>query len=137
MTDPEIAAIVAKIEAATGPDRDIDGWITCAIDPDRQTIVDHVPGQFPQEPIYGPIRCIMEETGGKDGADYIAAPAYTASIDAAMSLVPDNARLQFQSFGGPGPMWLVSPNERYVSAATPALALCAAALRAHLQGETK
>ena len=57
-------------------------------------------------------------------------PTFFSSLDAAMTLVPKGAQLQFQSFGGPGPMWLVSPNERYVSGATPALALVAACLRA-------
>ena len=59
-------------------------------------------------------------------------PSYTASLDAAMTLVPVQSRdkVTIQTFGGPGPMALVYPNDRFCSAATPALALCAAALRA-------
>lgn len=57
-------------------------------------------------------------------------PDWLASLDAAMTLVPEGAKLTFQNHGDTGgrSMWLVSPNERFISAATPALALCAAAL---------
>lgn len=56
----------------------------------------------------------------------------TGSLDSAMTLVPVGAQMQFQNFGDTGgrSMRLVAPNERFVSAATPALALCSAALRA-------
>lgn len=60
---------------------------------------------------------------------------FTASLDAAMSLVPEGAKVTTQNFGGPGPMVLVEPNERFRSAKTLALALCAAALRARASGE--
>ncbi len=59
-------------------------------------------------------------------------PHYTTSIDAAMSLVPEGAKLTFQNHGDIAgrSMWLVSPNERFMSGATPALALCIASLKA-------
>lgn len=85
--DEGMAGLVGRLEAATGADRELDGWITCALDPTRQTIVGQKPGRFPRDPIYGTITQVMSEIGGKDGADYISAPPYTASIDAAMTLV--------------------------------------------------
>jgi hypothetical protein len=60
---------------------------------------------------------------------------YTASLDAAMTLVPDGANVALQTDGGPGPIAIVTPGERFARAATPALALCAAALRARAQSQ--
>lgn len=57
-------------------------------------------------------------------------PAYTSSLDDAMSLVPAGAEVTTQTFGGPGPMALVDPNERFRSGKTLPLAICSAALRA-------
>ena len=59
-------------------------------------------------------------------------PPYTASIDRAMTLVPDGAKLTFQNHGDIAgrSLWLVEPNERFSSGATPAIALCIAALKA-------
>lgn len=129
MTD--LLKLAERIEMATGPDRDIDGWITVALDPDRKTIVGAVPGRFPQEPIYGTISDIMAELGGKDGADYINAPAYTTSLDAAMTLAPAWCEVALMIADGCGYAGVgKTPGDCTVKAATLALALCAASLRA-------
>jgi hypothetical protein len=134
--------LAERCEAATGPDRDIDGWIAVAVDPDRQTIVGEKPGRFPRDPIYGPASEVMEKIGGRDGADYLCAPAYTASIDAAMSLVPEGWRFEVTTTGFKPGASIVSPKGTFTNgggayAATPALALCAAALRARASQDSK
>lgn len=140
-----LLTLAERCEKAEGPDRDIDGWIAVLIDPDRQVIVDLEPGRFPRTPIYGPTRLIMEQVGGKEGADYLVAATYTASLDAAMTLVPEGWLFSITRCPGqPAEAALVEFRERdgkhwhgsgmvdtkRVKAATPELALCAAALRA-------
>lgn len=137
MTAPdELRALAARAEAATGPDRDIDGWIHVLVHPETM-VIGNKPGRFPQDPIYGPSRAVMEQLNGKDGADYIGAPLYTASLDAAMTLfAPDDARVINLSIGpwnaGQCRTWRATePNEVTIGdAATLPLAICAAALRA-------
>lgn len=139
----DLLELAARCEAAEGPDRDIDGWIAVLIDPDRQTIVDQKPGRFPREPIYGPTRLIMESIGGKDGADYIAAPEYTASLDAAMTLAPwdwlkeRELRFSLEQDDWPKECWVGRFDQLgdgghtiLGTAETAALAICAASLRA-------
>jgi hypothetical protein len=83
----QLLDLAARCEAGREEDRELDGWAFALLNPDKQTIVDHEPGRFPRKAIYGPIITIMEHVGGKDGADYIGAPAYSSSLDAAMQLV--------------------------------------------------
>lgn len=70
------------------------------------------------------------------GTGYAAdAPAYTASLDAALTLVPDGWAYAFSSnLIGPGNVAGCQRRDPFggseATAATPALALCAAALRA-------
>jgi hypothetical protein len=82
----------------------------------------------------GPFGCSTED--GKRHIDYINAPAYTGSLDAAMTLVPAEHAVSVEwSRQFPGYAWIYPPdNTNDISfqggAASPALALCAAALRA-------
>lgn len=77
---------------------------------------------------------------GIDAPDWLSSAAkFYAMLDAqaylsaAEMLVPPGAKLTYQNHGDINGkhMWLVSPNERFVSANTPALALAAASLRAN------
>jgi len=144
----ELLELALRIEAASGPDRILDGLITVAIDGDRRTILYNEPGPFPQKPVYGPIRDLA--LSGADLANYINAPVYTASLDAAMALVPENADWMLDNFDGPVEKRCTA--ETFAKsgvgrdgfgtcfAATPALALTAAALRArasHLRMEVE
>lgn len=114
----KIAALADRCEAATGPDREIDRAIIDAFGWRNDHGVPIPPG-------------------------YIGIPAYTASLDAAMTLVPKGApEWNVEGWGSPSAVhdgrlstgWV--SGARRVYAATPALALCAAALRASLkQGE--
>lgn len=109
----ELLALAARVEAATGPDREIDYAIFCA-------------------------------TAIKERANYwhpTEENHFTASIDAAMSLVPEGCLWNLSYLGGrcrsdvypPGFDWNQPP--AWASAVTPALALTAAALRALAQQE--
>ncbi len=100
--------LAERCEAATGPDRELDAQIGAAFHLKMLTY---------------------------RADNWITNPPFTAFLDAAMTLVPEGAKVTTQSFGGPGPMALVDPNERFTSAATLALALCAAALRAQAADE--
>jgi hypothetical protein len=142
----ELSALIERVEAAEGPDRRLDALITIAIAPDRQTIIGAEPSRFPQKPIYGPISKLiqMAEHGPHpdDAADFLSAPRYTASLDAALALVPERL---FLCLDGPRKyLNIPTPVPNYWRAclgyspelrgwgATPALALCAAALKARM-----
>lgn len=121
MTD-ELLKLAERCEKATGPDREIDGDIQIEIDPLCHSVT---------------AADIFSESGHYVGRLL----AYTASLDAAMTLVPEG----FEFAVGSGrraamsetmkrpwgnvfaPDDIGSPAD---NAATPALALCAAALRA-------
>ena len=123
-----------RIEAAGRPDRELDALIEIARNPYRQIIIGSKPGRFPQEPIYGPISELIVMADMI--ADAINAPAYTASIDAALTLVPDGHAWSVSNAARTprANVWPLSPLRdippKHTSAATPALAICAAALRA-------
>jgi hypothetical protein len=127
-----------RCEKATGPDRELDCEIVVAVGggeivwkqanytmeaypAHRVPSANHL-GGFANEPV----------------------PAFSASLDAAMQLVPDPAKPWCLDYEAPG-VWIADftcfasgPDNGaeislYVRAATPALALCAAALRARAQ----
>jgi hypothetical protein len=147
MTNPDsevLLKLAERCEAASGPDRTLDALIAIALDPGRQIIVGSEPGRFPQKPIYGPVSTLipMAEANGRDAADFISAPLVTASLDAAMTLVPPGEAWCLDYEPSNNPPWVADltcfaprgqdgqDSDLYVHAATPALALTAAALRA-------
>jgi len=105
----ELRALADRVEGLAGPDRAADHWIFMA-------------------------------TAQRDAANYwhpTEGHRYTASLDAAMSLVPTDAFWRVGHDGeGPDPSdfradVLLVPGARHIArSATPALALTAAALRA-------
>jgi hypothetical protein len=130
--------LAARCEAASGPDRELDAAIAIEIfdggaahldDPRdvtraRKVLISHgaQPGDF--------------EVVGFSGVSLRTAPAYTASLDAAMTLMPKDWAIDCLKEGEVG-SWYVNmrPRDwvsewRFSKAATPALVLCAAALRA-------
>lgn len=135
--DKETSELIEKIEGASGPDREMDAEIARAI------------GRIPPHAGYA----AMDDVAWDRGLGY-SVPAYTSSIDAAMTLVPEGWWLAGLYFCHPdfrsqqdkewcaelaGPVtWAVVDREVgeepqfdnvCASAATPALAICAAALR--------
>lgn len=117
MTNPEadaqgLAGLAARCEAATGPDRKLDLFIAKAI-------------------------CFFDGSRASYSLNQNLFPKYTASLDAAMTLVPEGWDWGIAHFGPRGSeaqMWPRGDrtSDRKVigsSDTSPALALCVAALR--------
>lgn len=119
MNKDALLELASRCEKATGPDRDIDCHIHVEmfVDKENAGCIDIGHGYVGWHPLDGPYVSAVEPL------------RYTASIDAAMSLVPEG----FGYVLTPGKVALIpdgkGPDFRS-DAATPALALCAAALRA-------
>ncbi len=148
MTSPDeqrLLELAGRCEKATGPDRELDGAIRVALNPDEQMVIGQKPGRFPREAIYGPLSHFADAMSA-DLADYVSAPNYTASLDAAMTLVPEGFSVKLYAHPGEchadvysvgdivetdngltRPLLCMAESER---ALTPALALAAASLRA-------
>lgn len=111
--------LIERIESADGPDRELDAEIAVAIRYFPQNVGFVWKNDLePNCPEIGRVTCV---TSLGTGGPHYAAPRYTASIDAALTLFPDQT--------GPWSAWNCAiPRVR--DAATPALALCAAALKA-------
>ena len=130
MTLKELAE---RAESATGPDRELDGLIAVAVNHGS------LPGAVkiaPEDETTRRRGWVLHTFNGR--RSWHQAPRFTASIDAAMTLVPEGLVWNVMTdFGLPGRARLwgsVLPGQvkdRGWSAdgATPALALCAAALR--------
>ena len=118
-TRTTLLALAERVEAATGADRELDEDIGIAIGRGRTVRVGHE--------CLGNVRDVP-----------INCPRYTASLDAAMSLVPSGcSEWNVESWSAPGAIqpahvrataWVSGAARVY--AATPALALTAACLRA-------
>ena len=108
-----------QVEAAAGPDRELDALIAEAIN-------GHPP------PRSGGGQNALTGKWYEPNEPYC--PAYSASIDAALTLVPEeclwNLKMEYTEGRGLVRMWYPNSNSTYQSLHTPALALCAAALRA-------
>lgn len=107
--------LIARLEAATGPDRELDAEIMLAV--------------------YPALGLTMTANGNwlsKSGI-HTRVEAYTASIDAALSLVPEGWAWCVHDVGIASLMQALCVVK--ASAATPELALCIAALRAREAGD--
>ena len=122
----DFGELAERCEKATGYDwaLDRDIWVAVVADDNQRELI------RVGRSLHGDDEAAFRIDRMMDGENY------TASLDAAMTLVPEGAEVAMQSFGGPGPMALVKPNERFVSGKTLPLALCAAALRARTKQET-
>lgn len=121
MTDRDaLLALADRVEALAGPDREVDAII-------QRALGDDTTGHW------------FADRNGAWVTDALA-PIYTASLDAAMTLAPNAYRVRLGRLeDGRGSAWVYPPtagpaDEWARLAATPALALCAASLRA-LAGE--
>lgn len=132
--------LAERCERATGPDRELDALIWMEVTPSatrRETVV---------PPTSARKGWTIDET--RDGSGrLIVVPAYSASLDAAMTLVPEGDGVAYILGDGPwaGPharIWEISAEKAAAGAKEPIawevgsnahtlpLALCAAALRA-------
>ncbi len=133
----DLNELADRCEAATGPDRELDAMIAVATDFRAE-------GSNPPS-----ARDLHRAYGGSNeyadiGKHWPRLPAYTVSIDAAMTLVPDAVEIIEISRSKRGGLWTaylnVSPTADVAAdagyAATPALAICTAALcaKAHPTG---
>jgi hypothetical protein len=127
MTDPiTLLALAERCEHAAGPDRELDAEISVAVGRHETHVERRSDGTTK----------LLPWRGDGTGSYNIDCRRYTASLDAAVTLAPDGWRWWINS----SPFarcWLVA-NDRIVDkaqsekCATPALALCAAALRARV-----
>lgn len=143
MTDTNLTTLAEKVESLSGPCRETDADIMVArgyVYREGMRSIGLTYGKAWDQHPY------KEWVRSDDVVPDHAVPAFTASLDAAMTLVPEGEGIGWQvsssgiagiwrvstdpnDYGGnrfPAPIWSVSGN-----AATPALALTAASLRAH------
>lgn len=138
MTHNELAA---RIERAEGPDIALDCEVAIALN--------LAPAGYERAVVWGEPRPYWWDRSDPK-ADYWSVPAYTGSLDAAMQLIPEGWHVYEANFGDPtrgkwyaqayvcilpyqtnDAGWATADGARDgARAATPALALCAAALRA-------
>jgi hypothetical protein len=132
MTDKAtLLALAERVEGLDGPDRELDALIRCALFAPAGAFIR-------QSPING-AWCIYET--GLNGKERLwearglsqlqRLGAFTASIDAALTLVPEG--WQFEIEIRPCQALVIGEGVHRSIAATPALALTAAALRAHAE----
>lgn len=134
MTDTQtLDDLIERLERASGPDRELDGLIACAV---FETVY------RPDDLIYVvPIRKDDECAAGtywnvsRSGRSLQTAPAYTASIDNALMIVPEGHDWALHCDNGEAIAGCMQASEDGCDisdcrAATPALAIVIAALRA-------
>lgn len=126
----QFEALALRCEQATGADRELDAeiWLAC------------VPGATREQTSYfhkaSGRECVIDETRDATGR-LIIVPSYTASLDAALTLAPadhDWVVGNVNGHVGGTPYACVGSRDQHF-AATPALALCAASLRARAAAE--
>ncbi len=125
MTDRDMLLRLAeRVEAASGPDRELDKSILRLIDQPRVQYMERSAAEM-RDALRD--RGLWEARGHTVEEHCNTSPRYTASLDAGMTLVGDDCwRVEDPPLAGPRAF--VGDAEGY--AATPALALCAASLRA-------
>lgn len=123
MTRAELLSLADRVEALEGPDREVDEMIARFTMPNKK---------WAPSISYG--HGVYYNANGSCSA----CPAYTKSLDAAMILVPEGWRYIIGGGGGSRCAVDLAPKDfddgcTLGEAATPALALTAAALRAHAE----
>lgn len=131
-----LSDLIARLEKATGPDRELDAEIFCAIN--HGFVTHHAAPGFAIKDQFGII-----ENGNLARSPYISSnrrvsPRYTSSIDAAMTLVPSthlhmvgNAGLSDGVKEYRADVWGLEPRSSHIGLHDcEAIALCIAALKA-------
>lgn len=133
-----LSDLIERVEAATGPDRRLDAEIAAAVRMGLPSGCDWA-FRFPKWEAApnqtGTVRIIGNWDGNGDHiAGNFCSPAYTGSVDTAMTLVPKRWDWLISKGDDEPAIASVGPadsvSEFMTSAATPALALVAASLRA-------
>ena len=124
--------LITALEAAAGPDRELDAEVWLVADP----VAYNRKCSFRGMVYAGTVFSAKEKRAWTKRAAAHYAPAYTASIDAALTLVPDGDGwgIDFgpnSTFAKPDVFWWsASVGAEDAEGATPAIALCIAALKA-------
>mgnify|MGYP003451725942 CR=1 FL=1 len=133
MDKAQILALADRVEALTGPDRGVDADIVLFIC--RGATVGHYTADDDGD--------IVFHAAAIGIRDKSTCPHFTASLDAAMTLVPEGFVFSLDTFSSPAvaKVYLVRHDNCCVhtkrhTCATPALALTAASLRAMAGGQT-
>lgn len=135
MTDPQNAELIVRLEKATGPDRRLDAMIYGQVHWPQGgwEVVDLHDGRHgPEGHSIGPV--VMRVTVG-DHRSFVGTLPYTGSIDAALSLLPKDPIYSDWAIERDDDLYRASTHaphgqRNYSQGATPAIALCIAALRA-------
>lgn len=127
MIKAKLLALAKRCEKSTGPDRQIDADIFCALGVIRKryrTVNWRYPGD--KNP------CAVEFYTDATGYDAYELPLFTDSIDVALTLIPDGHSwaIDNKSEAQVWPHAKPAKRARERIAATPRLSMCAAALRA-------
>lgn len=133
----ELLKLAERCEAATGPDRELDALIACHAPICR---ADYILSARPSQK-----RGMVTRYFDDGGHGTFVCENYTASLDAAMTLVPEGCASAIGTMAFVNEtrlpwacIWTPQGEPTWRSdAATPALALCAAALRALTQGQSR
>lgn len=132
----ELLELAERCEKATGPDRELDALIYIVREPDslRLPKSDDLNSEG-DRPLVGDVVCLQGFVGA-----VTTSPRYTDSLDKAITVVPKDYAFTVSYIGIPNHpadarVWLPPQkgsgvNADCYDAATPALALCAASLRA-------
>lgn len=137
MTDrTSLLTLADRVEALKGPDREVDALVYQALYPDRPVMVFGGDVRTNVPPRYQPAREI-DIASFRDGeaiAGFLDAARVTASVDAVIALIEDKLPASAEgdtAFNPASAMVRIGDADFYSwRAATPALALLAAALRA-------
>lgn len=139
MGDQAITSLIEKLEGAEGPSIALEAEICWTLERDRATSAYWRGAMGQPRPL--PEEFARLPRGLGMASLEVGSPNYTASIDAALALaervLPGVRVMVERDHDGTG--WAMAQNNpldprKMVEAATPALALCAAIVRAHPEG---
>lgn len=141
----ELADLLARIESATGPDRELDCDVFVALEVTLNTGQSPGPGASPFNPLYSPYLVLRPGNQRLTPATREDAPTYTASVDVALSLknrlLPGHAGAVGDMAFDPPPrppwacIWTKGGDPKFHGEGkTPALALLSAIFRALSDG---
>lgn len=127
MEAKDMAGIIERLEAASGPDRDDDGAIWRVADPDAFKRNCEFKGMM----YAGHMHTQAEKREYTARQASLLSPKYTSSIDSALSLVPEGISWTLERDGD----WYRASmlTKAHTAYRSPAIALCIAALRARAQ----
>lgn len=122
--------LIERLEKLTGPDRELDRDIWLAITPGAAWKTTHITG-------HASGREWDVDEARVNGGRLVGIPAYTASVDSALTLIPDGKGWNVQ--GNTSIFYATVAGHDNMSSPTPAIALVIAALRARaaLTGEAR